>query len=29
MTGRGEDYSTGSLFDYDYWRNNYKLFVVA
>ena len=25
MTGRGEDYSTGSLLDYDYWKNNYKL----
>ena len=25
MTGRGEDYATGSLLDYDYWKNNYKL----
>ena len=25
MTGRGEDYTTGSLLDYDYWKNNYKL----
>ena len=25
MTGRGEDYTTGSLLDYDYWNNNYKL----
>ena len=25
MTGRGEDYNKGSLLDYDYWRNNYKL----
>ena len=24
MTGRGEDY-TGSLLDYDYWKNNFKL----
>ena len=24
MTGRGEDYTTGSLLDYDYWKNNYK-----
>ena len=25
MTGRGEDYTTGSLLDCDYWKNNYKL----
>ena len=25
MTGRGEDYTTGSLLDYDYWEKNYKL----
>ena len=25
MTGRGEDYTAGSLLDYDYWKNNYKL----
>ena len=25
MTERGEDYTTGSLLDYDYWKNNYKL----
>ena len=25
MTGRGNDYTTGSLLDYDYWKNNYKL----
>ena len=25
MAGRGEDYTTGSLLDYDYWRRNYKL----
>ena len=25
MTGRGEDYTTGSLLDYDYWKTNYKL----
>ena len=25
MTGRGEDYTTGSLLDYKYWKNNYKL----
>ena len=29
MTGRGEDYSTGSLFDYDYWKNNYKLICCS
>ena len=25
MTGRGQDYTTGSLLDYHYWKNNYKL----
>ena len=25
MTGRGEDYTTRSLLDYDYWKNNYQL----
>ena len=25
MTGRGEDYTTGSLLDYDCWKNNYIL----
>ena len=25
MIGRGEDYTTGSLLDYDYWEKNYKL----
>ena len=25
MTERGEDYATGSLLDFDYWKNNYKL----
>ena len=25
MTGRGEDYTTGSLLDYDYWEKKYKL----
>ena len=25
MTGRVEDYTTGSLLDYDYLKNNYKL----
>ena len=25
MTGRGEDYTTGSILDYNYWKNNYKL----
>ena len=25
MTGSGEDYTTGSLLDYDYSKNNYKL----
>ena len=25
MTGRGQDYTTGSLLDYHNWKNNYKL----
>ena len=25
MTGKGEDYTTGSLLDYDYFKKNYKL----
>ena len=25
MSGRGEDYTTGSLLDYNYWKNNYNL----
>ena len=25
MTGKGEDYTTGSLLDYDYYKKNYKL----
>ena len=25
MIGRGEDYTTESLLDYGYWKNNYKL----
>ena len=25
MTGRGENFTTESLLDYDYWKNNYKL----
>ena len=25
MTGRGENYTAGSLLDYEYWKNNYKL----
>ena len=25
MTGRGEDYTTGSLLDYDYYKKNHKL----
>ena len=28
MTGMGEDYTTGSLLDYDYWKNNYKFVVI-
>ena len=25
MARRGEDFTAGSLLDYDYWKNNYKL----
>ena len=25
MTGKGEDYTTASLLDYDYYKNTYKL----
>ena len=25
MTGRGEDYETGSLLDYDYYKKDYEL----
>ena len=28
MIGKGEDYTTGSLLDYDYVKNNYKLVAV-
>ena len=28
MIGKGEDYTTGSLLDYDYIKNNYKLVAV-
>ena len=28
MIGKGEDYTTGSLLDYDYFKNNYKLVAV-
>ena len=28
MTGKGEDYTTGSLLDYDYFKKNYKLVAV-
>ena len=28
MIGKGEDYTTGSLLDYDYFKKNYKLVVV-
>ena len=28
MIGKGEDYTTGSLLDYDYFKKNYKLFAV-
>ena len=28
MIGKGEDYTTGSLFDYDYFKKNYKLVAV-
>ena len=28
MIGKGEDYTTGSLLDYDYFKENYKLVAV-
>ena len=28
MTGKGEDYTAGSLLDYDYFKKNYKLVAV-
>ena len=28
MTGKGEDYTTGSLLEYEYWKNNYKLICL-
>ena len=28
MIGKGEDYITGSLLDYDYFKNNYKLVAI-
>ena len=28
MIGKGEDYTTGSLLDYDYFKTNYKLGAV-
>ena len=28
MIGKGEDYTTGSLLDYDYFKKNYKLVAV-
>ena len=28
MIGKGEDYTTGSLLDYDYFKNHYKLIAV-
>ena len=28
MTGKGEDYTTGSLLDYDYFKKSYKLVAV-
>ena len=28
MTGKGEDYTTGSLLDYNYFRKHYKLVAV-
>ena len=29
MTGKDQDYETGSLLDYDYYRTNYKLICCA
>ena len=28
MIGKGEDYTTGSLLDYDYFKKHYKLIAV-
>ena len=28
MIGKGEDYTTGYLLDYDYFKTNYKLGAV-
>ena len=28
MIGKGEDYTTGSLLDFDYFKNHYKLVAV-
>ena len=28
MIGKGEDYTAGSLLDYDYFKKNYKLVTV-
>ena len=28
MIGKGKDYTTGSLLDYNYFRNHYKLIAV-
>ena len=28
ITGRGEDYTTGSLLDYNYVKNHYRLIAV-
>ena len=28
MTGKGEDYTTGSLLDYNYFHKHYKLLAV-
>ena len=28
MIGKGEDYTTGSLLDYDYFKNHYKLLAA-
>ena len=28
-TGQGDDYSTGCLLDYAYFKNNYRLIAVA
>ena len=28
MIGKGEDYTTGSLLDYDYFKTSYKLVAV-